>query len=209
MVPWLVVIDDFLDQPDLVRARALQLTYAVPGHFPGLNSTEKIPVRGLAEVVSNLVREPLHTPWAPEFSHQNCRLSLASDSAPGRVHIDPTDWTGVLSLSRNEDAQGGTEFLRHRRTGTDHVPTTPAEMAAAGYKSFAELDADILQKDALDPSKWEQTFSVPLRFNQLVLFQPYYWHTAGPGFGDSVENGRLVYLIFFKRLAPGAPPGPR
>jgi hypothetical protein len=40
--------------------------------------------------------------------------------------------------------------------------------------------------------------SVPMRFNRLVLLQPHYWHTAGPGFGDSVENGRLVYLMFFK-----------
>jgi hypothetical protein len=23
------------------------------------------------------------------------------------------------------------------------------------------------------------------------------WHTAGESFGDSLENGRLVYLMFF------------
>jgi hypothetical protein len=46
--------------------------------------------------------------------------------------------------------------------------------------------------------------TVPMRFNRLVLLRPWLWHTSGPGFGDSVENGRLVYLMFFK-LPPANP----
>ena len=46
--------------------------------------------------------------------------------------------------------------------------------------------------------------TVPMRFNRLVLLQPHYWHTAGPGFGDSLENGRLIYLMFFLRGQPQA-----
>lgn len=202
MTPWLMVIDDFLREPEVIRAKALELTYAVPGHFPGLNSTDKILLRGLDEMVSMLVHEDLHSPWTPDFSHQNCRLSLASDDQPGRVHIDPSHWTGILCLSRNEESRGGTEFFRHRRTGTLRAPTTPPALAAAGYSSFAEMDADILQKDGRDPTKWERILSVPLQFNRLILLQPHYWHTAGRGFGDCVENGRLVYLMFFKRRRP-------
>jgi hypothetical protein len=200
--PWLIVIDDFLREPDAVRQRALELTYARKGHYPGLNSIEKIDLPGLTEMMSQLVQEPLHTPWTGDYSHQSCRLALASDDKPSRVHIDTSHWTGVLSLTRNEDSSGGTEFLRHRRTGTDHLPLTPEALARAGYKSYEDLDADLLQKDALDPTKWEQVQSVPLRYNRLILLQPHYWHTAGPGFGDSVENGRLVYLMFFNRI-PG------
>ncbi|MFQ5347644.1 MAG: hypothetical protein ACE5ED_07350 [Rhodothalassiaceae bacterium] len=42
-----------------------------------------------------------------------------------------------------------------------------------------------------------------MRFNRLVLLRPWLWHTAGPGFGNSLENGRLVYLMFYVR-APRA-----
>jgi hypothetical protein len=59
-----------------------------------------------------------------------------------------------------------------------------------------------LHKDGRDRSKWDRTLAVPMRFNRLVLLQPQYWHTAGPGFGDSVENGRLVFLMFFQIVAP-------
>jgi len=45
--------------------------------------------------------------------------------------------------------------------------------------------------------------TVPTRFNRLVLLQPSRWHTSGESFGDSVENGRLVYLMFFMRGQQG------
>ena len=199
-LPWLFVIDDFLREPDAVRRRALELTYARPGHYPGQTSMEEIKLPGLTETISRIVQEPLHAPWTRDCPHECCRLALASDDQPGRVHVDTSHWSGILSLSRNEDSSGGTEFFRHRRTGTDHLPLTPAGLSAAGYGSYNELDADILQKDSLDRSKWEQVLSVPMRFNRLILIQPHYWHTAGPGFGQNVENGRLVYLMFFKRV---------
>jgi len=203
--PWLVIIDDFLRDPDGIRRRALELTYTRPGHYPGLTSIEKIKLGGLTENMSRLVHEPLHTPWSEDNPHECCRLAVASDDKPGRVHIDTCHWTGVLSLSRNEDSSGGTEFFRHRRTGTDHLPLTAADLSTTGYSSYDELDADILQKDALDPSQWERTLSVPLRYNRLILLQPHYWHTAGPGFGNDVRSGRLVYLMFFNR-APAMRP---
>ena len=204
-LPWLIVMDDFLRDPDALRRRALELTYARIGHYPGRTSVEKIRLDGLTENISQLVHEPLHTPWTEGYAHQTCRLALASDDTPGRIHIDTSHWTGILGLSRDADSSGGTEFFRHRRTGSDHFPLTPADLSAAGYRSYDELDADILQKDALDRSKWEMILSVPMRYNRLILIQPHYWHTAGPGFGNSVENGRLVYLMFFNRVPRIAP----
>ena len=60
------------------------------------------------------------------------------------------------------------------------------------------MHADIIEKDSVDDSKWELTTRIPMRFNRLVLLRPWLWHTAGPGFGDTPENGRLVYLMFFQ-----------
>lgn len=202
MVPHLFVIDDFLRNAETVRAQALSLTYAVGGRFPGLNSVQKLRIEGLDGVISSLVREPVRAPWSDDFSHGSCRVALASDDKPARIHIDQSHWSGILYLSRPEDCQGGTEFFRHKPTGTDRVPMDPESLRKIGYSSYKELQEDILDKDALDRSNWEHTMTVPMRFNRLVLLQPHYWHTAGPGFGDSLENGRLVYLMFFLRGQP-------
>jgi len=204
VVPHLFIIDDFLRNADAVRAEAISLNYSIDGRFPGLNSVEKIRIEGLDQVISNIVREPVRAPWAKDFSHASCRLALASDDQPGRIHVDQSHWSGILYLSRPEDCRGGTEFYRHLPTGFDRVPMDQESLEAAGYSSYDEMKADILERDALDRSKWELTMTVPMRFNRLVLLQPHYWHTSGPGFGNSAENGRLVYVMFFLRGAAAA-----
>ena len=206
MTTSLIVIDDFLADPEVLRARALTLNYAMPGPYPGRNSVERVKLEGLEEQVSSLVQEPLCEPNPPQ-SHGKCRLTLASDNQLGKIHVDPSFWSGILYLNRPEDCQGGTEFYRHIPTGTDGVPTTVEGINAMGYATYAEMNEQILDKDALDRSKWELTMTVPMRFNRLVLLRPWLWHTSGPGFGDTVENGRLVYLMFFFKPAP--PPRPR
>lgn len=113
------------------------------------------------------------------------------------MHIDPSHWSGILYLSRAEDCTGGTEFFRHLATGSERWPLDDQEMAAMGYSSKEDLHRDLIERDGTDPSKWEMTMRVPMRFNRLVLLRPWLWHTACPAFGDRYENGRLVYLMFF------------
>ena len=204
MTPHVIVIDDFLPNADELRERALKLNYSLKGPYPGLNSVEKIAIPGLDDVVSKLVYQRVRSPWTKDYSHGSFRLALATDSAPARIHIDLSHWSGILYLSRPEDCRGGTEFYRHLASGMDHLPFTQEELRKSGYSSYQDLDSQILAKDALDRSKWEMTTFVPMRFNRLVLQQPQYWHTAGESFGDSVENGRLVYLMRF--FLPGAAP---
>jgi hypothetical protein len=198
----LIVIDDFLGEPGVFRQRALGLKYKNAGTYPGRNSIERLKIEGLAEEVSSIVQERLCEPEPPQ-SHGKCRLTLASDDEPGRIHVDPSFWSGILYLSRPEDCHGGTEFYRHIPTGTDEVPRTIEAVNALGYASPSEMSHQILERDGGDRSKWELTMTVPMRFNRLVLLRPWLWHTSGPGFGDSVGNGRLVYLMFF--FKPGLP----
>ena len=98
---------------------------------------------------------------------------------------------------RPEDCRGGTEFFRHIRTNSDRAPYNDEEAVALGYSSAKAMTAEVLEQDSTDDSKWELTQRVPMRFNRLVLLRPWLWHTAGENFGDTLENGRLVYLMFF------------
>jgi hypothetical protein len=198
----LIIVDDFLSNAHELRDAALRLTYPEQdGAFPGRNSLERIEVGGLAQKASELVREPLK-PISPPQSHAKFRITMAQDKGRARVHIDSgAHWSGILYLSRPEDCRGGTEFFRHRRTNTDRAPINAAERAALGYASSQEMYRDIIEQDSNDDSKWELTMRAPMRFNRLVLLRPWLWHTAGEAFGDNMENGRLVYLMFFESAA--------
>lgn len=199
-----LVVDDFLDNADQLRAAALRMEYPdVRGMYPGLNSRDRLTIAGLDQEISRLVGEPL-VPMPPPQAHGKFRITTAADVGKARVHVDTAHWSGILYLSRPEDCRGGTEFFRHRPTGTDRGPVNDAEARAHGYPSAKQMISDILERDTADESKWEMTMRVPMRFNRLVLLRPWLWHTAGEAFGSSPEDGRLVYLMFFAsaRQAP-------
>lgn len=193
----IIVVDDFHPDAQGFRDAALRLTYPPQqGAFPGRNSLERLELDGLLPYVSHLTGERLQ-PMSPPGSHGKFRITLAADAGKGKVHVDPGYWSGILYLSRPEDCRGGTDFFRHRRTNTDRRPMNETEVRALGHATYDDVHRDIIERDGLDDAAWETTMTVPMRFNRLLLLRPWLWHTAGPGFGDGLHDGRLVYLMFF------------
>ena len=195
----LVVVDDFLSQRDALELRSIALGLTYPeqqGAFPGRNSQERMEIDGLDRIASQLVGESLK-PITPLQSHAKFRMTLAADVGRAKVHVDQAYWSGILYLSLPDDCRGGTEFFRHRPTNSERAPLNDEELAAMGYASHPDMHRQIIEQDSNDDSKWEPTMQVPMRFNRLLMLRPWLWHTAGPAFGDRLENGRLVYLMFF------------
>lgn len=202
MLPSLLIVDDFLKDPWAARRAALALEYEPAkqhGNFPGLNSSAPLDMQGVNSAVSRLIGTPLT--GAPGTQHGACRLTCKGDRGKSGVHIDPASYSGILYLSRPEDCArpdaGGTDFFRHRRTGLEAVPQDPARIAASGYADVNALIEDVVNRDTTSPTKWERTMRVPARFNRLLLFSPWQFHNAAPGFGKSAEDARLVILLFF------------
>lgn len=196
--PSLIVIDDFLADPHEARRRALALDYDPTkkrGNYPGTLSTAPLVIDGLDTRVSAIAGTTLGP--SPGTTHGHCRITRKSDKGRTGVHIDPCAYSGILYLSLPGDCRGGTDFFRHRRTGLERVPRDPAALAATGYADINALVEDVVNKDTFTAGRWERVMRVPMRFNRLILLSPWEFHNAGPGFGDSPENGRLVQLLFF------------
>lgn len=210
----LLVIDDFLADPLLVRAEALQLcerqARLLPQvNFPGIQTPPQ-PCQATMQRIADLLGRPLK--WdSPD--HGALRISLANDEARNDVHVDsptlPHIFGGVLHLSLPEHARGGTRFYRHRATGWDRRPDDAA-LRAHGDASFLAFQKRHLpgprrlpfsewqrQREAV----WECLFEVPARFNRLVVFRSDFFHAITELFGDRPENGRLVQLFHFE--SPG------
>lgn len=202
MLPSLLIVDDFLSDPYAVRRAALGLGYDPAeqhGNFPGLNSTRALDTAPIDAAVSRLLGVNLGP--APGTQHGHCRLTGKGAKGRSGVHVDPAAYSGILYLSRPEDCAkpdaGGTDFFRHKRTGLEAVPQDPAKIAASGYNDLDTLIQDVVNRDTTAPAKWERTLRIPARFNRLLLFSPWQFHNAAPGFGTTPENSRIVMLLFF------------
>jgi len=202
----LIVIDDFYPDPAQVRAAALSAEYLeVPGPltYPGRNSAQKFLPPGLDEVVSRIVGERVVGSADPRPSHGKFRITLDGEPSRYLVHVDPSmlSWVGVVYLNPPEQCQGGTSFFRHTGLNSDRTPLSEQELRRYGPASIAEL----LQQDGNDPTKWEHLMTVPMRYNRLIMYRPWLWHSAGEAFGDSLESGRLIQLVGFQ--SAGRPAG--
>lgn len=193
-----IVIDDFLDNAHELRKAALNLDYPpVQGPYPGRNSAQRLKIEGLDQEVSRLVGEPL-TSMQDTQAHGKFRVASAHDRGSAKVHVDASHWSGILFLSRPEDCKGGTEFFRHKETNTERVPYNDDEaMKRFHTPSAKKWVTELLERDSNDDSKWDMTFRIPMRFNRLILFRPWLWHSAGESFGTTMEDSRLIYLMFF------------
>lgn len=201
----LIIVDDFFNDPQAVRDRALSCDYPEaegPLTFPGRNSSTTFLPTGLDHVMSTLAAEALVGCPRPEISHGKFRITREGDPSRYLVHVDPSylSWVGVIYLSLPEHCRGGTAFYRHRALNSDRTPSQ-AVLQAQGFSSIAAL----LQQDAQEPDRWEHIMTVPMRFNRLLFYRPWMWHSAADAFGQSKTDARLVYLLFFEAASSAAP----
>ena len=194
----LIVVDDFYPEPEKVRAAALSADYPEvegPLTFPGRNSAQKFLPPGIDEVISRILGEKVVGSPDPRPSHGKFRITLAGEPSRYMVHVDPSvlSWVGVVYLNLPEQCRGGTSFFRHTGLNSDRTPLSEAELHAYGVDSIAAL----MRQDGNDPDKWDHIMTLPMRFNRLIMYRPWLWHSAGEPFGDCLETGRLIQLVGF------------
>lgn len=198
----IIVVDDFYDDPHTVRDRALELEFArsEDAFYAGKNSKLALINTAIVNSMSQLIGAPVIP--SPNSTIGHFRIAFAEDTARQDVHVDPNrDWGGVLYLTPPEYCQGGTSFFRHKRLGIERMPSDPDEIKRLGYFDYEQMRTAIVEKDGQDRDKWELTMTVPMRFNRLILFRSWFWHSFTENFGDRLENCRLVQIFFFDYAA--------
>jgi hypothetical protein len=125
------------------------------------------------------------------------RFSKAGDPFTQHIHFDAgrTHWSGVVYLSKEHPKVDGTVFWKHLRTGLEEIPRTLEGAHAAGFTTKEKVK-EFLEVDGVDESLWEKTLAIPYKYNRLVLFRPWMFHSPGVNFGDTLENSRKVQTLF-------------
>jgi Family of unknown function (DUF6445) len=176
------IVDNFYDNPIEVRALALQSNYEGPPRLiasqPQLGGSawrSNCPLEVEREACSKLEKI---LGIRIESNTFQFRYTLGSSSKRAVCHVDRSQYTAVMYLTRPEHCQGGTSLFRH-------IPSNRYE---------AELEEPF---DYSNPDSWEEIYRVEMKFNRMVVYPGRLFHSPTPPFfGDTIENARLSQTMF-------------
>ena len=181
--PQILLVDDFLDEPDRVRALALSQTF-VKMHSAGVRTQAQfLHLTPYREEFERLLGAAI-TNWDDNDANGRFQCCFASDPIP--YHSDSQSYAGVLFLTPDAPISAGISFFRGRLTGLRSRSSDEEQMALT-FGGGAEFDRDL----------WEEVDRISNVYNRLVLFNAHLAHGASAYFCDKIENARLFQNFFF------------
>ncbi|GAB3247606.1 DUF6445 family protein [Chitinimonas naiadis] len=204
----LVILDNFLPDPDETRQWAAGLDYVVQnGNYPGAQTGPLRCDELMQRIADRLGRR---IKWSSP-DNGVVRLTYANARARTDIHVDDETavetqrYAAVLYLTLPPYCQGGTSFWRHRETGWFKRPDDATVRAAgfADFKTFLRRETPLgemreFQRFAEQREKWQHLFTVPMQYNRLVLYKGNHFHAVDNVFGSNFEDGRLTRLMTFE-----------
>lgn len=183
MPPSVVVVDDFLSDPDAVRALALRHEF-VKMHSAGLRTREQfLHVAPYRERFEQILQRRL-TNWDDNDANGRFQCCFETDAIP--YHSDTQSMAGVLFLSPKAPLEAGLSFFKSKSSGQRGRSGDPRLMRLT-FGDGAEFDRN----------RWEEVDRIGNLYNRLVLFDAQLAHGASAYFGTTLENGRLFQNFFF------------
>ena len=194
----LIVVDNFLEDPDGIREYALKQNFEMLGgkNWPGRDSCKTHGVEEMTRACSEVVGEQLVAKKENKCSY--FRVTKEGEYGKQHIHFDPNPglvWAGVLYLTPKFHPTAGTKFWKHKETGWEFTPTEE-EGVEYGIKSHNDM-FEFFNTEGKNMSRWIETDNISFKYNRLVMFNPAMWHSNGDWFGNTYDNSRLVQLFFF------------
>lgn len=193
----LVVVDDFMPDPEAIRRDVLASVF----------KTEKGPDGFLYSGISRYRDERIFERLAAAMENQIVvrmafwRLDLAGEIPHSFCHADDNiaHFAALLYINTPEQCHGGTAFWKHQNGET--------EMPSDEWLRDRDIDVDAFKQqmnaDWKNPDCWEFHGFVGMAFNRCAIYPTARFHSRVPAeaFGTGPVDGRLVGVIFFD-IAP-------
>ena len=180
--PGVVVVDNFLSNPDEVRGFALAQQYEDGSNFyKGRRTHRQFLSDELKCEFQDLLGRKI-TSW--EDQGMNGRFQFCTPQDPLVYHQDLQEYAGVLYLTPDAPLGTGTSFYRSKLTGLT-TPTGEAEVNSTFSGGF------------YDSTKFDLVDTIGNVYNRLVLFHSKQIHAATCYFGQGIKDSRLFQIFFF------------
>ena len=177
----LIIVDDFYQNPDDVRAYALSQPFEVSGNYPGVRTKPWLP-DNLKNSIQYIIQNAggRITNWFEDSGYTGAfQICTAKDRT--WIHADSFNtWAAVCYLTPDAPLSSGTALYRWKET-----------------KEYERTDNKAPYLDGYDYTKWEKADYVANKYNRIVLYRGNLYHASLDYFGNNLENGRLFQTFFF------------
>lgn len=221
--PFVIVVDDFHDEPDAIRELALaqefvqylpplieQVGAEVAAQYPiapAWFATALLKHRGRA------VNHPVHGfRHAPESLRWRFEALLGEEVCADSWHDLGDGWNGAFHLI-NRNIEGRHVSIHHHCKEGDVHPRGWSGLVYLSPDPAPDSGTSIWRDKATglcisapgiafhrgqDAERFELALRIENRYNRLVLFRERVLHRAGRGFGSGREDARLTQTFFFR-----------
>jgi len=173
----IIIIENFYENPDTVRADALTAEYPIIGNFPGRRSKQFL-YPGIKEKFESIIGRPIQY-WPDGY---NGAFQWVTGDMSSWIHRDCTEWSAIVFLTPGAPCDGGTKLYQHKVSGVSYSDHALEE---------------VLNRDSTNEDAWHIVDTVGNIYNRCVLFRGKRSHKSDRYFGDSLENARLFQTFFF------------
>jgi len=176
----LFIVDDFYEDPMLVRQFALRLNYNEDLRYYKGKRTQPYRTPQMRQRFEEILGKKI-TVWEEHGMNGVFQYCTPEDALV--YHWDNQTWAGMIYLTPGAPYQSGTSLFAHKATGARCEGDPGSDIAFNG--------------GFYDRSKFDLVDTAGNVFNRLVLFDAKCIHAANEYFGQNKEDSRLFHLFFF------------
>lgn len=191
----LLVLDDFLADPETVRQSALASGFG--SWRPNKGTLGAAAYDGMnfygdhATIIETIYKKVGFIGYPNQ-----CLFRVTNETTESAVvHSDvgAGDTTVIVYLSQHTDKYG-TGFFRNVRTGSLTMP--PISELVKDMNELAKIKHEI---DTSLPAYWEEVEFVQGKYNRALAFKSHRFHRRFPehGFGTDESSGRMIWIGHF------------
>lgn len=190
---FIIVKDDFYDDPLKVYQEALQAKFHEPKNYTGFRSLNVYHEPGVKKKLERILGISINR-WDEDPADENGVFYFGYSKGkykevPG-VHSDYpyTDITALVYLTPDLPFDCGTSLWMHKKTKLIDPPT-PADARRLNMK-VSEI-RDLFERDSKKRNKWIEIDRIGYKFNRLVAYPSGALHSATSHYGSSINDVRL------------------
>lgn len=180
--PRMWIVDNFYDDPHLVREFALnQEYYEDLSTYKGNRSKQQYIVPGTKESFEKIIGKKI-TNWV-DFYPMCGRFQYCTSEDDLVYHHDDQMMAAMIYLTPDAPYSCGTSLFAHKTTGIMNVDEA--------------REGNPFEGGFYDRTKFDLVDTAGNVFNRLVIFDARCIHSANEYFGTNITNSRLFHIFFF------------